>query len=54
MGRRHVNNKWNNWYDSLDPHTKEYLKNQPIWHDRDVAKFVSIALAVGFLIGLLF
>lgn len=43
--------KWQAWYDSLPEHTKEYLKNQPVWHDKDVALFVSIALAVGWIIG---
>lgn len=44
-------NKWEAWYDSLPQHTKEYLKKQPIWYDRDVAKFVSIALVVGYFLG---
>jgi hypothetical protein len=44
-------NKWDAWWDSLSPSTKKYLKNQPLWHDRDVALFVSIALVVGFVIG---
>jgi hypothetical protein len=44
-------NKWQEWYDSLPKHTKEYLKNQPLWTDKDVAVFVSIALAVGFFFG---
>jgi hypothetical protein len=44
-------NKWELWYDSLPLHTKEYLKKQPVWHDRDVVKFVSIALVVGFFFG---
>ena len=47
-------NKWSQWYDSLPPNTKEYLKNQPLWHDRDIAKFVSIALVVGFVFGYIF
>ena len=38
------------WYDSLPSHTKEYLKNQPIWHDGDMWK----AGLVGFVIGLIF
>jgi len=44
-------NKWAQWYDSLSPSTKEYLKGRAIWTDRDVAVFVSIALAVGFFFG---
>jgi hypothetical protein len=44
-------NKWQAWWDSLSPQMQEYLKKQPVWHDRDVAKFVSIALVVGFFFG---
>jgi hypothetical protein len=55
MGRGHLklfkDNKWDRWYDSLPSHTKEYLKNAQIWTDKDVAKFVSIALVVGFFFG---
>jgi hypothetical protein len=47
-------NKWEQWHNSLSKHTKEYLKTQPVWHDRDIAKFVSIALAVGFLFGYIY
>ncbi len=43
--------KYQQWWDSLPKHTQEYLKAQPIWHDSDVAKFVSIALVVGFFFG---
>ena len=43
--------KYQKWWDSLSPQMKEYLKNQPVWHDKDVAKFVSIALVVGFFFG---
>jgi ElaB/YqjD/DUF883 family membrane-anchored ribosome-binding protein len=53
MGREHVN-KWNEWYDSLSPQTKEYLKSQPLWHDIDLAKAAAVGAVVGFLIGLLF
>jgi alpha-L-arabinofuranosidase len=42
--------KWTNWYDSLPEHTREYLKNQPLWHDIDLIK----AGLVGFVIGLIF
>jgi ElaB/YqjD/DUF883 family membrane-anchored ribosome-binding protein len=47
-------NKWTNWYDSLPEHTKEYLKNQPLWHDIDLVKAGIVGLIVGFLLGLLF
>lgn len=43
--------KYEAWYDSLPEHTKAYLKKQPVWHDKDVALFVSSALAIGFVIG---
>jgi len=44
-------NKWNAWWDSLSPHTKEYLKSQPIWHDSDLAKFAMIAFVAGVVVG---
>ena len=47
-------NKWTEWYDSLNPSTKEYLKAQPLWHDVDLAKALTFGLIIGFLIGLLF
>jgi len=43
--------KYDAWWDSLHPNTKEYLKNQPIWHDIDLAKFSAIAFVVGFILG---
>jgi hypothetical protein len=46
-------NKWTTWYDSLPEHTKEYLKNQPIWHDRDLYKFCTITFTIGLIIGAL-
>ena len=45
---------WDKLYDSLPEHTKQWLKTQPIWHDRDVALYVSIALVVGFILGILY
>jgi hypothetical protein len=47
-------NKWTAWYDSLPEHTKQYLKTQPIWHDRDLVKAAAVGAVVGFLIGLLY
>lgn len=44
-------NKWQAWWDSIPKHTQTYLENQPIWKDKDVAMFVSIALVVGFVFG---
>ena len=34
--------------------TDEWLDKQPIWHDRDVVKFVAVTLVIGFGIGFLF
>lgn len=46
-------NKWELWYDSLPPHTKEYLKKQAVWHDRDMFKAFAFGAFIGLLIGLL-
>jgi hypothetical protein len=43
-------NKWEVWYDNLPSHTKTWLKNQPVWHDIDLAK----AFLIGIIIGLIF
>jgi hypothetical protein len=43
--------KWDEWYESLPLSTKEYLKNQPLWHDLDLAKAFAVGLIAGFLIG---
>jgi hypothetical protein len=45
-------NKWNTWYDNLSSHTREYLKTQPLWHDRDMFKALVYGIAIGLLIGL--
>ena len=47
-------NKWNQWYESLPEHTKQYLKGQPLWHDTDLAIAVSIGIAFGFVLGYIF
>ena len=44
-------NKWSTWYDSLPAHTKEYLKNQPLWHDRDMFKAFAVGILIGIVIG---
>lgn len=44
-------NKWEVWYDSLPKHTKEWLKNQPVWHDRDMFKAFAVGILVGLIIG---
>ena len=43
--------KFQDWYDSLSPSTKEYLKNQPIWHDRDLVKAGLFGAFIGVIIG---
>lgn len=45
--------KWSTWYDSLPAHTKEYLKNQPLWHDRDMFKAFAVGIVFGFLLGVI-
>ena len=46
--------KWNDWYESLPAHTKEYLKHQPIWKDSEMFSAMIGAFIVGLLIGLCF
>jgi hypothetical protein len=43
-------NKWESWFDSLTPQTQEYLKNQPLWHDKDLAKAFIFGIVLGFFI----
>jgi len=33
--------------------TKEWLKNQPIWHDSDMWKALAVGIAIGCLFGFL-
>jgi len=42
---------YQDWWNELHPHTKEYLKNQPIWRDSDLAKFCAITFVAGIIIG---
>ena len=44
--------KWTQWYDSLSPSTREYLKGRAIWTDRDLAKFAVIAFVAGVAVGI--
>ena len=39
------------WWDRLDPKTKNYLKSQPIWHNADMIKSAAIAGVIGFMVG---
>lgn len=48
-----MNSKYDAWWDSLSPQMKEYLKNQPIWHDRDMYKAVAVGAVIGFLVGVI-
>jgi hypothetical protein len=41
------------WWDRLDPKTKNYLKSQPIWHNADMIKAAAIAGVIGFMIGVI-
>jgi len=43
----------NKWFDSLPEHTKEYLRNQPIWHDSDMWRAGMFGLVVGFILGVI-
>ena len=45
--------KYQQWYDSLPNNTKNWLKNQPLWHDADMGKAVIFGMVLGFLIGVL-
>lgn len=46
--------KWEQWYDSLPEHTKQYLKSQPVWHDKDMFQVGVLFFFVGLVIGLMF
>ena len=45
-------NKWTQWYDSLSPSTKKYLKGRAIWTDQDLAKFAILAFLLGVIVGM--
>jgi hypothetical protein len=46
-------NKWDTWWDSLSPSTREYLKAQPVWHDRDMWKAGLFGLVIGLILGVI-
>ena len=48
-----MSSKYQDWWDTLPEHTKEYLKKQPLWHDKDLYKFGAGAAIIGFVIGVL-
>lgn len=41
------------WYDSLPEHTKQYIKNQPVWHDNDMWKALAFGIFIGLIIGVI-
>lgn len=46
-------NKYQQWWSSLHPQMRSYLKQQPIWHDRDLYKAVAVGSVIGFVLGVL-
>ena len=46
--------KYEAWWDSLSPSTKEYLKSQPVWHDSDMWRVGLFGLVIGLILGLAF
>ena len=45
-------NKYDKWWESLSPQMQEYLKSQPIWHDKHLYVATAIGAVVGFVVGL--
>jgi F0F1-type ATP synthase assembly protein I len=39
--------EYDKWYNSLPSHTKDWLKNQPVWYDVDLF----LAFIAGILLG---
>jgi hypothetical protein len=39
------------YIESLPAHTKEWLKTQPIWHDRDMFYMFLVGLVIGLIVG---
>lgn len=44
--------KYQEWWDSLSPQMQEYLKKQPVWHDKDLYRSFFFGIAIGVVIGL--
>lgn len=47
-------NKWEVWWNNLSPTTKTYIKNQPLWHDKDLFKVMLFGFVMGVILGLSF
>lgn len=45
--------KLNDWYESLPEHTKVWLKNQPIYKEKDIHKALIVGAVIGFFIGVI-
>ena len=43
--------KYQAWWDSLSPQMQEYLKKQPVWHDKDMYKAFVFGILFGIIIG---
>jgi len=41
------------WWEQLDPKTKDYLKKQPLWHDKDLYKALAVGAVIGLIVGLI-
>ena len=41
------------WLEMQPKHTQEWLKKQPVWHDRDLWKFYFLGMGLGLLVGFL-
>lgn len=44
---------YHEWWDSLSPQMQQYLKRQPLWHDRDLYRSLAIGAVLGFVIGVI-
>lgn len=49
-----TDNKWEAWWNSLSPQMQQYLKSQPVWHDRDMYKAGILGFTIGLLVGMMF
>jgi hypothetical protein len=47
-------NKWEEWYDGLPAHTRIWLDNQPMWHDKDMIFAVGFGVLLGILLSMVF